>query len=286
MRYFIIALVCLVLFVPVAQADPVNHTTYFTFNTPFSLPGVTLPAGTYLFERDASSPSVARIFSSDRRHLYATLMTLPTMRVAPADEPTVVFTERPTSLPPAMRAWFYPGETYGQEFLWSNTGTKLAGAPAPASADSDKALAAQVAEKIREYSFYTIFDDVEGTVDNGVVRLTGKVTMPYKASEIAERVGRVPGVREVDNKIETLPVSIFDDELRARIARQIYRDPLFWNYGLQTNPPIHVIVEHGRVTLKGAVNSEVERRMAEVIARSSSAFSVENKLQVDKNLES
>ena len=61
---------------------------------------------------------------------------------------------------------------------------------------------------------------------------------------------------------------------------------MFWNYGLQTNPPIHVIVEHGRVTLKGAVNSEVERRMAEVIARSSSAFSVENKLQVDKNLES
>jgi hyperosmotically inducible periplasmic protein len=111
--------------------------------------------------------------------------------------------------------------------------------------------------------------------------------MPYKASEIQKRVARVSGVREVDNQIQTLPVSMFDDELRARIARQIYRDPLFWNYGIQVNPPIHVIVEHGRVTLSGVVGSEVDRRKAEMIARTTpNVFSVENKLRLDAESES
>src|SRR5882672_3930112 len=59
-----------------------------------------------------------------------------------------------------------------------------------------------------------------------IVSLTGKVRMPFVASEIAKLVARVPGVREVDNKIESLPVSMFDDELRIQIATRIYRDPL------------------------------------------------------------
>jgi hypothetical protein len=73
--------------------------------------------------------------------------------------------------------------------------------------------------------FYTIYDNVEGAVHDGVVTLTGKVTMPYKAPEIGDLVARVPGVQEVDNRISTLPVSGFDDQLRIAIASQIYRDP-------------------------------------------------------------
>ena len=134
---------------------------------------------------------------------------------------------------------------------------------------------------------YSIFDEVEGAVHDGVVVLTGNVTAPYKASEIAERVARVPGVREVANKIQTLPVSMFDDELRARFAGQIYRNPLFWNYGIQVKPPIHIIVEHGRVTLSGVVDSELDRRKAEMIARTTpNVFDVENKLQVESGSES
>ena len=82
-----------------------------------------------------------------------------------------------------------------------------------------------------------------------------------------------------------LPASIFDDELRATIASRIYRDSMFWNYAMQVNPPIHIIVDHGHVTLTGVVNSEVERRVAEVTARSTEfVFSVDNKLQLDREM--
>jgi hyperosmotically inducible protein len=151
--------------------------------------------------------------------------------------------------------------------------------------ESDAMLANAIAKRIRQYVFYTIYDDVEGSVHDGVVTLTGKVTMPYKASDIGDLVARVPGVREVDNKISTLPVSTFDDQLRVTIARQIYRDPMFWNYAIQVNPPIHVVVENGHVTLTGVVNSEVERRKAETVARTTfGVFSVDNQLRLDSEM--
>jgi hyperosmotically inducible periplasmic protein len=151
----------------------------------------------------------------------------------------------------------------------------------------DQMIANEVSRRVRQYVFYTIYDDVEGSVHDGVVTLTGKVTMPYKVSDIGDLVARVPGVREVDNKISTLPVSTFDDQLRVTIASQIYRDPLFWNYAIQVNPPIHVVVENGHVTLTGVVNSEVERRKAETVARTTSGvFSVDNQLRLDSEMRS
>ncbi|HEX7484654.1 MAG TPA: BON domain-containing protein [Vicinamibacterales bacterium] len=151
----------------------------------------------------------------------------------------------------------------------------------------DQMIANEVSRRVRQYVFYTIYDDVQGSVHDGVVTLTGKVTMPHKASDIGDLVARVPGVREVDNKISTLPVSTFDDELRVAIASQIYRDPLFWNYAIQVNPPIHVVVENGHVTLTGVVNSEVERRKAETVARTTfGVFSVDNRLRLDGEMRS
>lgn len=152
-------------------------------------------------------------------------------------------------------------------------------------AESDDALATEVANKIRRYVFYTVYDDIEGTVRGGVVTLTGVVTAPYKANEVANLAARVHGVQDVHNEIRSLPASTFDDQLRVTIASRIYRDPLFWNYGIQPNPPIHVVVEHGHVTLTGVVNSEVERRKAESIARTTfGSFSVENKLRLDSEM--
>jgi hyperosmotically inducible protein len=148
---------------------------------------------------------------------------------------------------------------------------------------SDTEIAEQIGQRVRQYVFYTIYDDVNVAVRNGRVQLTGRVTEPYKAKEIANLAGRVPGVLEVRNDIQTLPASPFDDQLRTFIASQIYRDPLFWGYSLQVNPPLHIIVDNGRVTLTGVVSSEVEKREAEMIARSTfGVLSVENKLQVEK----
>jgi hyperosmotically inducible protein len=151
-----------------------------------------------------------------------------------------------------------------------------------AGAESDRAIAEEVARSVRQYVFYSIYDDVHISVNNGVVTLTGRITSPHHAGELADLASRVRGVREVRNEIKALPVSIHDDQLRYSIASQIYRDPLFWNYAIQVDPPIHVVVENGRVTLTGVVNSEVERRKAENIARSTfGVFSVENHLRVD-----
>ena len=114
-----------------------------------------------------------------------------------------------------------------------------------------------------------------------MVTLTGKVTMPYKRNDIEKRVAKVDGVREVDNEITVLPVSQFDDELRYRIARSIYGNSNFWNYAIMANPPIHIVVEHGRVTLTGVVQSNVDRMLARSLATQFGAFSVKNELKTD-----
>jgi hyperosmotically inducible periplasmic protein len=151
-----------------------------------------------------------------------------------------------------------------------------------ARGESDHAVGDAVAEKLRRYVFFSVFDDVNVAVTDGTVTLTGYVTMPYKAQAMSERASRVTGVQGVDDRIEVLPVSLFDDEIRHRVAVRIYNDPLFWHYAIQANPPIHIIVQHGRVTLTGVVGSEVERRKAELIAREvGSVLAVDNQLRLE-----
>jgi hyperosmotically inducible protein len=122
---------------------------------------------------------------------------------------------------------------------------------------------------------------VNANVVDGVVTLTGKVTMPFKRDDIEKRIARVDGVRSVKDQIGVLPVSQFDDELRYRIARSIYNNSNFWNYAIMANPPIHIVVEHGRVTLTGVVQSEVDRMLARSLATQFGALSVTNALKTD-----
>ena len=138
------------------------------------------------------------------------------------------------------------------------------------------------ARAVTRYPHFTIFDDIDLDVRDGVVRLSGKVTQPYKRTEIERRVRRVRGVRRVENAIGVLPVSRGDDRLRSRIARAIYGHPSFWKYAAQPTPPIHIIVERGRVMLTGVVNSEVERMLARSLATSvPGSLSVRSRLLTD-----
>jgi hyperosmotically inducible protein len=141
-----------------------------------------------------------------------------------------------------------------------------------------------VTAQVRQYTRFTIFDDVNVGIDNGVVTLTGRVTMPFKKDDIEARVARVGGVASVRNNLAVLPVSPFDDELRYRIARAIYGNPSFWHYAAMANPPIHIVVENGRVTLTGVVNSNVERMLARSLATNFGAFSVTNNLHTDAEM--
>jgi hyperosmotically inducible protein len=151
-------------------------------------------------------------------------------------------------------------------------------------AERDTVIADQIATRVRQSVFYSIYDDIELSVKEGVVTLTGKVTMPYKGQQIAELASQVQGVQEVRNEIQTLPTSIHDDQIRYAVANQIYNDPMFWHYAVQSMPPIHIVVEHGRVTLTGVVNGEIEKRKAEILARSVfGVFEVRNELRVEKS---
>lgn len=150
-----------------------------------------------------------------------------------------------------------------------------------ARGESDAQVAEAVAKAVNRYPYFTVYDDVSLDIHEGRVTLHGRVTMPFKSEEIAKRVSKVMGVQSVDNRIATLPTNIGDQRLRAALAYRIYGDSLFQAYAHRIHPPIHIIVERGHVSLTGAVRSEVERRKAEHIARSTfGVFSVENHLQV------
>jgi hyperosmotically inducible protein len=150
----------------------------------------------------------------------------------------------------------------------------------------DVRLADDIGRSIMSYGRLTIFDDINATVENGAVVLTGKVTMPFKKSDIEGRVAKIDGVRSVRNDITVLPVSPFDDSLRYRISRAIYSNPSFWNYASMANPPIHIIVEGGHVTLAGVVNSNVERMLAGSLAIGNGELSVKNELKTDAEVKS
>ena len=145
----------------------------------------------------------------------------------------------------------------------------------------DTQISDDVARSVNTYSRFTVFDDVQVQVSNGIVTLTGRVTMPFKKDEIARRASALDGVREVRNDIGVLPPSPMDDELRHKVARAIYGNAAFWQYAAMPNPPIHIVVEGGRVTLTGVVHSDVDRMLARSLACGHGEISLTNSLKTD-----
>jgi osmotically-inducible protein OsmY len=160
----------------------------------------------------------------------------------------------------------------------------LVGSTASAQERKDLQIFRDISDQVNRYSRFTIFDDVEASVTEGRVELTGWVTMPFKKDDLERRVRRVEGVTDVVNRIDVLPVSQFDDELRFRISRAIYGNSSFWNYAAMANPPIHIVVNRGRVTLTGVVQSNVERMLARSLATGFGSFEVKNALKTDEEV--
>lgn len=103
-----------------AQAPDTNNMTTVTFSAPVSLPGVTLPAGSYLFKLADSqvNRNIVQVFDKDRSKIFATILAIPAERNEPADETVITFNESPANMPPAIRYWYYPGDKRGQEFAY------------------------------------------------------------------------------------------------------------------------------------------------------------------------
>jgi len=113
-------------FAPSAQADAWNRKTVMTFSGPVEIPGVhlkgwgVLPAGTYVFKimDSQSNRHIVQIFNEDETTVYATILAIPNYRLKATDKTVVTFRERPAGQPEALRAWFYPGRNWGEEFVY------------------------------------------------------------------------------------------------------------------------------------------------------------------------
>lgn len=103
-----------------ARADQWNKETVLTFNQPVEIPGRVLPAGTYVFKLADSNAwrHIVQVWNADKSELLETILAIPNYRLEPKGDTTVSFYERPADSPEALRAWFYPGDHFGQEFVY------------------------------------------------------------------------------------------------------------------------------------------------------------------------
>ena len=112
--------------VPTATADDWNRETVITFSGPVEVPGVgaqTLPAGTYVFKifDSQSDRHIVQIFNQDKTHVFTTILAIPNYRLHATDKTVITFRERPAGEPEALRAWFYPGREWGEEFVYAKS---------------------------------------------------------------------------------------------------------------------------------------------------------------------
>ena len=158
---------------------------------------------------------------------------------------------------------------------------------APAVDSAQRTDFGQTEKKIRKelvtLPWYGVFDNLAFEVDGSTVKLYGQVVQPSTRKDAERRVLKIAGVERVVNNIEVLPLSSFDDSIRARTYRALfgYDSPLF-RYGRGVNPSIHIVVNRGNVSLEGVVSTEGDSRFANALARGvSGVFSVTNNLRVE-----
>ena len=105
---------------PAAHADDWNKKTILTFSGAVQVPGATLPAGSYVFKL-ADIPGnrhVVQVFDKDEKKIYTTILAIPNDRLDPTDDPVVLFAERASGVPQAIKVWYYPGDRIGNEFVY------------------------------------------------------------------------------------------------------------------------------------------------------------------------
>jgi osmotically-inducible protein OsmY len=147
-------------------------------------------------------------------------------------------------------------------------------------------LKEEVRHQLVMLPYFNVFDWLEAQVSpNGTVTLMGQVTQPTLKSDAEKRIKSLESVTSVVNKIEVLPLSNNDDQIRAAVYRAIYMNdsPLF-KYAMRSVGPIHILVKNGHVTLKGIVANAGDKQLAYMAANGvPGVFSVENELKVESN---
>jgi hyperosmotically inducible protein len=164
--------------------------------------------------------------------------------------------------------------------------TVLVAEPAAARNASPPArgrLERQVRHELIMLPYYGVFDNLAFRVDGYDVTLFGQVSRPTLRTDAERVVRRIEGMERITNHIEVLPLSPNDNRLRAGLYRSIYGHSLLNRYALGAQPPIHIIVKNGNVTLEGVVANRMDRNIAGLQANSvPGVFAVRNNLQVER----
>jgi hypothetical protein len=113
--------------VPRARADDWHKTTLVTVNKPIELPGTVLEPGTYTFRLVSPNSHIVQIWNAHRTRLYTSIMTIPDARVEPAEHTILKLTESRKGALPELQAWFYPGDSSGEQFVYSHSPDMVAG---------------------------------------------------------------------------------------------------------------------------------------------------------------
>jgi hyperosmotically inducible protein len=143
-------------------------------------------------------------------------------------------------------------------------------------------LTQEVRHQLVLLPFYSVFDNLEYKVDGSEVTLLGQVTLPTVKVDAENAVKHIEGVTKVNNKIEVLPVSPMDDQIRRAEFRAIYSEPALQRYAFGPVPPIHIIVKNGHVTLEGVVDTQADKELVYMRANGvPGVFSVTSNLRVE-----
>jgi hyperosmotically inducible protein len=156
----------------------------------------------------------------------------------------------------------------------------------PSIACAQDATNPQLAKRVRHelvtLPYYGVFDNLAYSINGNTVTLYGQVVRPTTRSDAERRVKRLSGVTRVVNNIQVLPLSSFDDRIRAATYRSIARTGGLYRYLQGANPSLHIVVDRGHVVLEGVVSGSGDRTLAYMAAnRVPGVFSVRNNLRVE-----
>lgn len=163
-------------------------------------------------------------------------------------------------------------------------GASVVTAAPQSSSDDNVVLAKQVRKQLVTLPYYGVFDNLAYEINGDTVVLSGQVVRASTRKDAERRIAKIEGVERVVNRIEVLPLSSFDNSIRARTYRAVFRTGSLFRYSQGANPSIHIVVNRGHVTLEGVVSSEMDKRLAYIAANGvSGVFSVTNNLRIAGN---
>ncbi len=161
-------------------------------------------------------------------------------------------------------------------------------APSESNAQSigQQQLSKSIRKELVTLPYYGVFDNLAYDINGGTVTLYGQVVRPTTRADAARRVAHLGGVTQVVNKIEVLPLSSFDDSIRRATYRSIFNTSGLYRYAQGANPSLHIVVNHGHVTLEGVVANKMDKQLAYMAASQvPGVFSVTNNLRTDREAE-